>query len=135
MAMVEINRNPSQRQLRQFGLMSIVLLPVVGWLWSRNLVATGTLLGAGIALAALAWTAPGVVRRIYVGLMILTAPLAWIVTEVVLLIVFFGAVLPIGLCLRLAGRDLLQRKFDPHAATYWTPRKQFREVKSYYRQF
>lgn len=135
MAMVEINWNPTAKQLRQFGLISMVLLPFAGWLWSQNLLVTSVMLGVGVVLAAMAWIAPRVLRTIYIGLTILTAPIAWIVTEVTLLIVFFGAVLPIGLCLRLAGRDLLQHKRDPQAATYWMARKKPRDVESYYQQF
>lgn len=38
-------------------------------------------------------------------------------------IVFFLVVTPIGLMLRLAGKDPLRLKRDPGAASYWIPRE------------
>ena len=34
MKLVEINWNPTDRQLRQFGMIALVALPALGWLWS-----------------------------------------------------------------------------------------------------
>jgi hypothetical protein len=46
-----------------------------------------------------------------------------IVSPVVLGVTFLLAVLPVGLLMRLTGKDPLSRKFDPQAASYWIPRE------------
>lgn len=45
-----------------------------------------------------------------------------VVTPVVMALVFFLAVTPTALLLRLFGKDPLNRRFDPAAASYWIPR-------------
>lgn len=46
-----------------------------------------------------------------------------IVNPVVMAILFFGAVVPLGWYLRIKGKDLLRVKMDPGAATYWIERQ------------
>ena len=46
-----------------------------------------------------------------------------IVTPIVMSLVFFLTVLPTGIIMRLLGRDLLNRKMDRSAPTYWVKRE------------
>lgn len=45
-----------------------------------------------------------------------------IVTPVILAVIFFAVFVPIGLLLRLAGKDLLRLARSPGATTYWIAR-------------
>jgi hypothetical protein len=45
-----------------------------------------------------------------------------IVRPVMFPVIFYGAVTPIGLAMRLAGKDLLRLRRDPGAASYWIVR-------------
>jgi hypothetical protein len=136
MALAEINWNPTSKQLRQFGLVAMVALPSLGWIWSHgSWRIAGILLLVGLCLAVLGGLSPRTLRPIFVGLTMIAMPIAVIVSELALLFVFFCVVLPIGFLLRLCGRDLLQLKSNPRADTYWALRKQPTDVKSYYRQF
>jgi len=45
-----------------------------------------------------------------------------VVAPVLMGIVFFGVVMPIGLIMRLRGKDLLRLKFDHNATSYWIVR-------------
>ena len=47
----------------------------------------------------------------------------------------FSVVVPVGLAFRLFGRDPLQLKMDRHSSTYWQPKKQPRDVRSYFRRW
>jgi len=71
----------------------------------------------GLALAAPHWLAP--LNRLWTRfgrlLHAITSPL-------VLGLVFFLVVIPLGLLARLLGRDFLRLKLDPQARTYWIPR-------------
>ena len=42
---------------------------------------------------------------------------------VVMRLLFFAVVTPIGVAMRLAGRDLLRRRPDPTASSYWILRR------------
>ncbi len=46
-----------------------------------------------------------------------------IVSPVALGVVYFLAVVPVGILMKLMGKDLLQRRFDSDAKTYWIDRK------------
>jgi hypothetical protein len=50
-----------------------------------------------------------------------------VVGKVLLTAFFFLLVTPLGLALRLAGKDLLQLKRDDAAPTWWQPAKNNRE--------
>lgn len=42
---------------------------------------------------------------------------------IVMRLLFFGVVTPIGVAMRLAGRDPLRRRHDPAASSYWILRR------------
>ncbi len=74
-------------------------------------------------------------RPVYLGLTLLTRPIGWIVSHVVLALVYYGVVTPIGLVLRMTGYDPLQRRFECDAETYWEPYKPDRGTERYLRPF
>ena len=45
-----------------------------------------------------------------------------VVNPVIMAILFFGAILPIGLAMRLFGKDFLRLARDRSSPTYWLPR-------------
>jgi hypothetical protein len=47
-----------------------------------------------------------------------------VVNPVVMALLYYGAVVPTGLLVRTAGKDLLRLKFDKTAASYWISREQ-----------
>ena len=108
---------------------------------SFGLVVGGVLLGIGVW--PLPWGRPARVWWAAAGAALLAAALvhppllvplnrAWtalgwalhrVVSPLVMGAIFFGVVLPIGLAMRLAGKDLLRLRRDPDAPTYWIPRQ------------
>lgn len=46
-----------------------------------------------------------------------------VVNPIIMGLVFYGTVLPIGLLMRARGRDLLRLKLEPDADSYWIPRQ------------
>jgi hypothetical protein len=49
--------------------------------------------------------------------------LGWINTRIILGFLFYVIVTPLGLLMRLRGKDPMRRAFDPRAATYRLPRQ------------
>ncbi len=45
-----------------------------------------------------------------------------VVSPIVMGILFFGVVTPMGVVMRIAGKDLLRLKFKPDDKSYWIPR-------------
>jgi hypothetical protein len=123
MALVRINHHPSRRDLRQF---SGIWLPLFAALagassyWGGNLDravaiwATGAVLGAGGLLS------PAFARGVFLGLSYLTFPIGFVLSYVVLVVVFLLVVTPIALVQRLRGRDVLRLKRP--AGSLWVAR-------------
>jgi len=80
------------------------------WVWVTLMAITATLLLA-------AAVAPSLLRPVYRGWMRLGEVLAWVNTRILLTLIFFLVVTPIGLLMRLFGRSpIATRKED----SYWT---------------
>jgi len=136
MSLVEIIWNPSDRQLRQFGLVALVALPLAGWAWGG--VGTGLFCGtiaAGVLAAVVGLVCPRLLKPQFLALSLAAAPIGLVVSELAMLLIFVGVFLPIGLVFRLLGRDPLTRRFDRQAASYWEPKKSSAGPASYLRQW
>jgi hypothetical protein len=136
MKLVEVNWNPNDRQLRQFGCCALAALPALAWLWSGGRAAAILpLTAAGLAAALLGLVRPRALRPIFIALSLAALPLGMVVSELTMALLFYGVFLPIGLVFRMMRRDSLQPKFEPEAATYWQPKRQPAGVSGYFRQW
>lgn len=134
MALIQLNLNPTDRQLQQFGVIAAFALPALGWLWEGNQPVILALAAVGASLAFVGLLQPRRLRWPFVALTAVMLPIGLVVGEIVLLITYFAVVLPIAVVFRLLKRDRLRLKFDRHAATYWQPKPPPRGVASYFRQ-
>ncbi len=134
MKLLEFNFHPTDRQLRQFGVISLFAVPLIGWLWGAGGSVLAGLALAGIAIAAAGFLLPKLILPIFVALMIVATPIGLVVGELAMILIFFGMFFPLGLFFRLIGRDALALKIDRDASSYWSAKKQPQSVASYYRQ-
>jgi len=135
---------PRRRQMLGLALPG-VLLAIWGAmaLWGHDgtgrRIVQGVILGFSIVLAAAgAITTLASARlgaRLYRGWMLGVLPIGWTISHVLLGVVFFGVITPVGLGLRLLGRDPLQCRADRGAETYWHARERADEPRRYMRQF
>jgi hypothetical protein len=70
-----------------------------------------------------------------VGLSVVAFPIGFVVAYVILGVLFFVLITPLGLAFRLIGRDPLKRRFEPEVPTYWEPSGPARSMESYFKQF
>jgi polyferredoxin len=148
MALVQINWRPDRDELRKFGFISLAAFGVLGlWLFFRNTI-FGVELSPDRALLAayFCWAlaggglagslaAPEALRPMYVILTAISLPIGFVVSHVLMGIVFFGLLTPVGIFFRLIGRDALQRQFDRSATSYWQPRPITKDRAHYFKQF
>jgi hypothetical protein len=137
MAIIDLNKNPTERELRWFGLMLPIFAILLGTLlWRPDAPQWAILVWAfGATLSAIYFTLKASRRRIYVGWMLAAYPIGWTVSHLLLGAIYYLIVTPIGMILRLTGYDPLQRRFDRSAATYWTPHDPGGDVSRYFKQF
>ena len=145
--MVEINWQPDERSLRQFGWIALVgflgiaLLAWNEWLVfsvglgsARTAVAVG-FAALGVLSAFFSLIAPKANKPIFLGLTLLSYPIGFVLSYVIMGFLFFGLITPVGLIFRLIGKDPLNRRFDRGATTYWADPRPRRGKESYFRQF
>lgn len=135
MAVFDVNFNPSDRQLRQFGAVCLVALPLLAWSFYRNLEVSGWAAVSGLALFVSGCIAPKLLRPAFLGLTIITLPIGLIVGEAVMLLIFFGLFLPMSVLFRIAGHDFRGCSNLRSTETCWRERKQPRSAGSYFHQF
>jgi len=137
--MIHINRAPTAPQLRQFAAIWLPLfgLTVGGILWWRFGLPTAAAWtwGATAAVSLAAFVNRHVARAVFLGLSYVTFPIGFVVAWLGLAIVFFGLVLPMGLVMRLSGRDRLRLRPPPPGATMWHPHVDRLADGHYFRQF
>lgn len=116
----------SPRALRKAALgVAGVLLAVAAWLvWRGRLPAVRLGLAlAGTLLALAGALAPARLRTAYLGWMTLALAIGWVMSRVVLTLVFALVLTPLALLARLTGKRFLALRPDRTAASYWVPRE------------
>lgn len=186
--MIDINTNPSRRDLNIFGLIFLLFFAFLGSLalWypqalvtaactltgavvvslilntssPRSLQLLGFLLPVGMGVigrspeygaapltvativwfagglaSVMIWATPSFARTVYIGWMRAAEPIGWTLTNVLLAIVFYLVVTPIGLVMWILGRDPMKRHLDPSAKTYWIKHHSPTNPDRYFQQF
>ena len=136
--MIEINRNPSKKELVLFGLLLMLFCGVLGTLvtyrwqnpdWGRNVWV------GGAVIALLYWSLPVLRRPVYLTWMYLAFPIGWTVSHLLLALIYYGVLTPIGVLLRCFRYDAMDRQLEPKASSYWIAQRPRGDAKSYFRQF
>jgi hypothetical protein len=139
MALVSLNLKPSQKQLKDFGLIGFIMCAVIGLLLLGldKIPAIGfvTFCLVGVALYVLSRISVVLIKPVYLGMIVLTYPIGWFVSHVMMALFYYGIITPVALLFRLLNRDPLCRRYEPDADTYWIQCKQKRSAKDYFRQF
>ncbi len=145
--MVEINFRPDEKTLRQFGWIALGgfgLLALCAWNhWlvfrhlseaARAAVTFGLLGLAGVsALFSLAF--PKANAPLFVGLSVVAFPIGFVLSYVIMATLFYVVIAPVGLVLRLFGKDPMDRRFLPNATSYWVDARPARAKTDYFKQF
>jgi len=137
MAVIKLNRNPPDRELRQFAIIFFLFCLVVAAIayFRDSIDVAAWALTIGVLIGAIGYMRVAFVRPIYLGWMYAAYPIGWVVSHIVLAIVFYLLVTPVGWLMKLLRYDPLERQFARAAKTYWTPIEARSDKTSYFRQF
>ena len=113
----------SPGDLRRFGLTvgGVFVLLAFFFLW-RQKSWFWWLLVPGVPLMLLGAVFPRGLKWAYVCWMALAIVMGAIISTILLTVLFYFVVTPIGLSARLAGKDFLSLKLNPEFPSYWLPR-------------
>ena len=145
----KINYRPSVIELKKFGLVMLIGFGVIGALvWWRDAGEGGiwSYVGStgqrwsiglwlfGVGVCVLSLVAPTLARYVYVGWMLAAWPIGMVISTVMVTLVFYLLITPIGLVFRLMGRDKMGlRKKD--GGSYWIVRSGPPKRERYLRQY
>ncbi len=124
-------------ELRKFGLTVGIVFGLLGGLFfwrGRDYDFYFLILSAALLLLGLA--VPILLKPIHKVWMTLAVLLGWLMTRVILSVLFFLVITPIGLLARLFRKDFLDLKFDKSTDSYWISKKEMKsERRNYENQF
>jgi hypothetical protein len=125
------------KDLRKFGITigTVLLLIACFLIWKHKPTGYYFLL-IGDLLVFFGVYFPTILRPLNKAWMTLAILLGWIMTRVILSIIFYLVITPISLIARIFGKDFLDIKIDKSRASYWEIRKNSPQTKvDYERQF
>lgn len=139
MSLIEINWNPSQKQLRGFGVVALIATTLISLLlylvkgvsisWVIIILAVGVFIFLSSRISLV------ITKLFYLTLMTAAMPMGFVVSLALLAFSYFLLLTPLGLLFRLIGRDPLSRKFDPKTDSYWIIHRQSESLDRYFHQF
>jgi len=110
------------KDLRSFGItMGIILLIITGFLFYKENESTQIFLYIACSFIGLGLLLPIILKPIYIVWMTFAVILGWVMTRVILSIVFYLILTPIGLITRLFGEDFLDLN-KSNTESYWNNR-------------
>ena len=113
----------SSKGLRQFGLIlaSILILlfgVLLPWVWNWSSFPNQIWIGAGLVILVWALIAPSSMRGLYIGWMRVALVIGDAVNTLILALVFYFVMTPMGVVMRLTGKDPMHRKLDTSLTSY-----------------
>ena len=138
--MLKLNLKPTESELRQFSYISLVGFPLLAWVLLHLALGLSPTVAWSVAaigpvVLILGIIQPRLVWPVYVGLMLIALPIGFVVSAVLMRLVYYLLFTPIALWFRLTGKDAMHRSFEPQADTYWTDHKTRRDPASYLRLY
>ena len=128
------NINTSKKDIRSFGItMGIILFIISFILFYYGKSSYQITIYAGIGFIGLGVIIPFVLKPVYILWMTFAVILGWVMTRVILGVVFYLIITPIGLITRFIGEDFLALKAKK-LESYWNHRDSTMELNQDYRK-
>jgi len=126
-----------KQDLRKFGItlgIAFAIFSCILFLKHKHFFVPAACISISLVLTAL--IKPLLLNPVELAWLKLGYALSWINTRLILCVLFFFFVTPIGLIMRLFGRDILGKRIDKRKASYWKSKehKEFKQT-DYSRQF
>ena len=117
------NIKSEKSDLRKFGIIiGLILLVIAGFLFWKEKESFQILLTFGVIFFFLGIAIPFILKPIYWVWMIFATIFGWIMTRVILSLIFYIIFTPIGLILRIFGKQFLEFNWDHSKLSYWNLR-------------
>jgi hypothetical protein len=132
-----INIKGNKSDWKKFGITMGVILTIIGLylLWKSNDYFK-YFFSVAVVFFIFGLILPAALKYVYKAWMSLAVVMGFIMTRVIMVIIFYLLVTPIGLIASITGKKFLDMKIDQNAKSYWLARDKSLKVKAdYERQF
>ena len=130
------NIKSEKSDLRKFGItIGIILVMIAGFLFWKEKESFQIFLTVGAIFCALGLAKPIILKPIYFIWMVFAVAIGWIMTRVILSLLFYLVMTPIGLIARLFRKRFLELMWDDTVSTYWNYRSDESQNERYEKQF
>ena len=137
MSFTQINWHPDKKFIRNFGIIVLIMLPLISYLLQRqghiSMEWFWGICGGGVGIFLCCLVSYSIGRSIYLAFAILTYPIGLVVSFLLIGLLYYAVITPIGLIFMLLKKDPLSRRFDRSADSYWLERGKPKNINSYYR--
>lgn len=145
--MLKLDLQPKPAVLQQFAWFAVLGLPLITfavlkfaglWSWSESWTHPAMLTAYGVGAGQLGLFLAGLRQPsswIYAGLMLVAFPIGFVLSHVLMAMIFYLVFTPIGLVFRLIGRDAMGKSFDRSRSSYWHERGKPRSKASYFQLY
>lgn len=140
----EINWNPNRAERKKFALTLMAGFPFMGLMLAMiGRLATGAwkfqvpayVAGVGFGVAVVLWLLPGIALPFYRLWFSIICVVDFVVTHVVLVVLYYLVICPAGLVYQLFRPSSFQKRIDKRCVTYFRDVPPVQDVRRYYRQF
>jgi len=130
-------RRATRKDLNWFGLLMLGFFLLIGGMAQMrgHHHRANVLWIVGVVLTLIYYAIRPLQKFTYDLWMGITYPIGWVISHALMAIMFFGVITPIGLLMRLFGRDPMERQINRAAASYWVEHDPSADPARYFRQF
>ena len=139
MALIDVDWRPGAKDLRLFALLFLVFAGGLGgpvFYFKYGWVLAAKILWIAAAVVGIVGLIrPKLILPVYVVMMAIGLPIGMVISTLLIAVIYYLVLTPIGLIARLVGYDPMKRQFEPTLETYWIRRAPTTDVRRYFRQF
>jgi membrane-bound ClpP family serine protease len=126
----------TRKEIKNFGItIGLILLVISAILFWKTNTSYLILIIIGLVLLVSGLTIPIILKPIYFIWMVFATILGWIMTRVILSLLYYAIMTPIRLISRLFGKQFIELRWDKSKGSYWNYRSSKTEIASYEKQF
>ena len=119
--------NLEKNNLRKFGVtMGIAFMAIALLIFLKHKHSVVPTFIIALVFFITAFLIPAALKPVYVLWMKFAFVLSWVNTRLILFAIFYLLFMPIGLMMKLFGRDLLDTKIDKFKDSYWRKKEKKR---------
>jgi hypothetical protein len=121
----------SGKELKKFGLLVgsvFVVLSGIGMYRGWSIGGIGILLLAGVVLLSCGMFLPESLKQAYRVWMAAAFAIGWLVSRMILLILFYFVLTPVGILARIFEKEFLDTDFRKKKESYWIPKSANKKI-------